>query len=133
MLIDIHAHSLGGDFVNRDEIVLKVIERFNIDKIYISNLCAAIPTKDEVAFVNEQTAQLVKKAPDRIGGYVYISPEHDNAVENVGVDRILFGTDCPINCTASLGQLDEIELSEEDKDKIRYKNALKIFDRSFRL
>lgn len=248
MLIDIHAHSLGGDFVNRDEMLFKVIERYNFDKMYISNLCGAIPTEDEVTFVNEQTAQLVKKAPDRIGGYVYISPEHKNAVdvlkkgieeqgfegvkfwisaycddpvcyktvekiidygvplllhtfhkavnqlpfettgehvanlakrypelkiimahlggncyhgipairdlknvwvdfsgssyrsdelpytvENVGVDRILFGTDCPINCTVSLGQLDEIELSEDDKDKIRYKNALKILDRNFRL
>ena len=248
MLIDVHAHSLVGDFVNRDEVVLRAIDTYNVDKIYISNLCAAIPTEDEVTFVNNQTAELMKKAPGRIGGYVYISPEHKNAVdvlkkgieeqgfegvkfwisaycddpvcnktvekmidygvplllhafhkavgqlpyettgehvanlakrypelkiimahlggncyhgipairdlenvwvdfsgssyradelpytiENVGTDRILFGTDCPIGYTASLGQLEEIELSDDDRDKICYKNALKIFDRSFRL
>ena len=248
MLIDVHAHSLAGDFKNRNEMVMRALDTYNVDKIYISNLCGATPSEDEVTFVNNQTAELVKALPDRIGGYAYISPEHKNAVdvlkkgieeqgfegvkfwistycddpvcnktvekmidygvplllhafhkavnqlpfettgehvanlakrypelkiimahlggnsyhgipairdlenvwvdfsgssykadelqyavENVGTDRILFGSDWPILYTSSLGQLEELDLPEEEKDKIRYKNALKIFDRNFRL
>ena len=248
MLIDVHAHSLCGSSYNQDDAVLKAIEKFNVDKIYVSNLHGATPTEEEVAIANSQLVDLIKKAPGRIGGYVYISPEHSNAldvlkkgieeqgfegvkfwistfcddpvayktvekiidygvpllihsfhkatgqlpfettgkhvanlakrypelkiimahlggncydgipairdyenvwvdysgtmyradelpyaIENVGVDRVLFGTDCPIIYTSSLGQIQEIDLPEEDKDKICYKNALKVFDRNFRL
>lgn len=57
----------------------------------------------------------------------------DYAVERVGADRIVFGSDMPITYLVNYGQVEEAELSQEDKDRIYYKNALELFDRSLKV
>jgi len=248
VIIDIHAHSWVYDNVNRDDLILKVIEKFGIDKIYISNVYAPSPTEEEVGLANKAAETLAKSHPEHIGAFLYLSPEHQNAldvlkrgiedqgfegvkfwlstfcddmvvnksveriidygvpllihsfhkstgqmdnesigvnvanlakrypelkiimahlggncyngipairdcknvwvdisssiyraddlnytVENIGVDRVLFGTDCPIAYSSCIGQVLEADLTNEEKDRIFYKNALKVLDRSFRL
>lgn len=66
-------------------------------------------------------------------GSIFRGDDMAYAIEMLGVDRILFGSDMPGNYIVNLGQVLELPLSEEAKDKILYKNALKVFDRNFRL
>lgn len=57
----------------------------------------------------------------------------DYAVERVGTDRIVFGSDMPITYLVNYGQVEEAELTAEDKERIYCKNALELFDRHFRV
>ncbi|PYI54850.1 amidohydrolase family protein [Paenibacillus flagellatus] len=57
----------------------------------------------------------------------------DYAVERVGVDRIVFGSDMPITYLVNYGQVEEADLTAEQKERIYYKNALELFDRSLKI
>ena len=83
MIIDIHAHGCtpGGNLKVNEQRLLRAAEKYNIDKIYISNLMAAYPTKEQVDEGNLRAFEFIKKNPSKIGGFVYISHEHDNAVD----------------------------------------------------
>lgn len=49
----------------------------------------------------------------------------------LGADRILFGSDMPgLSFLVSYGQILEADLTGEERDKILYKNTLKLFERS---
>jgi len=51
------------------------------------------------------------------------------AVNEIGADRILFGTDSPLYFAAmQRARIDYADISAEDKKKILYGNALKLFD-----
>lgn len=66
-----------------------------------------------------------------ISGSLYRRDELDYAVRLLGADRILFGTDSPgVNFLVSRGQVEEADLTNEQRNLIYYKNALKIFDRA---
>ena len=54
------------------------------------------------------------------------------AIEMLGADRILHGSDMPGSYLVNLGQLMELDIPQEDKDKIMFRNADKLFDRDFR-
>jgi predicted TIM-barrel fold metal-dependent hydrolase len=47
-------------------------------------------------------------------------------VEQLGAERILFGTDMPGSYLVNAGQIEEAQLSLEQKDMIYYLNAKKI-------
>jgi len=49
------------------------------------------------------------------------------AIEAIGEDRILFGTDMPGGGRQCVAQVEEAELTQIQKDKIYYRNAQKIF------
>lgn len=54
-------------------------------------------------------------------------PIQQAIIEKHGTDKILFATDCPWHePSMELFQLDRLGLSEDEKDKIKYKNAMKI-------
>ena len=250
MIIDIHAHGCtpGGNLAYNEERLLKASQKYDIAKIYISNLMASFPTKEQVDEGNLLAYNFMKKHPDKIGGFLYISHEHDNAldvlkrgiedqgfegvkiwvsekcdsplmdkvaektieygvpmlihcfhksrnqgvkesvgknvanlakrfpelkiimahlggnpyngipmirdlknvwvdlscsmflgdyldytVENIGAERILFGTDMIGPYLNNVGKVLHLNISDEEKDLIFYKNALKILDRNFRL
>lgn len=57
----------------------------------------------------------------------------DYAVERVGADRIVFGSDMPITYLVNYGQVEEADLTEEQREMIYSKNALQLFDRSYRV
>lgn len=248
MIIDVHTHIWGYDYQATKSELLKAIERYHIDKIYVSGLTDYVPTKEKVKEANHEVELFIREHKEVIGGYVYVSPEHDNAVEVIrrgiekqgmegiklwvstfcdeecvnpvmeqaiaygvpvlvhafhkanrqvpkeslgnhvaniarrypkakilmahfggncyhgipairdcknvwvdfsgsifagdamdyavqylGADRILFGTDMGGSYLVNLGQVLEAKLSGEEQDKILYKNALHLFDRNFLL
>jgi len=51
----------------------------------------------------------------------------DYTVETIGEDRILFGTDLPSGGRQCVAQVEETNLTQQQKEKIYYKNAQKIF------
>ena len=57
----------------------------------------------------------------------------DYAVERVGVERIVFGSDMPITYLVNFGQVEEADLTAEQKDRIYYKNALELFDPNYKV
>lgn len=247
-VIDMHAHIWFGRVEDGKSKLLKTIEKYNVDEIYVSPLAGYFPTEEEVCAMNKIAADFSKENSDCIKSYVYISPEHKNAVdvlkkgieeqnmigakvwvsdrcdsenmnplaemlieynlpvlihsfkksvpqvanestsvnirnlalrypelkiimahvdgncyhgvqlirdlknvwvdvsgttnrtneveyavENLGADKVLFGTDLP-GCSFAIpyGKVLEAGISEESKEKILYKNTLKVFDASFR-
>ena len=66
-------------------------------------------------------------------GSIFSGDMINYAAEYVGADRILFGTDMPGGYLINVGQVLGADLTEEERDKIFYKNAQKLLDRNFRL
>lgn len=85
MIIDIHAHGCtpGGKLDVNEKKLLHASEKYDIAKIYISNFMARYPTKEQVDEGNLSASEFIKKNPSKIGGFVYVSHEHDNAVDVV--------------------------------------------------
>lgn len=65
---------------------------------------------------------------------IYRGDELQYTIEQIGADRIMFGTDVPsVNPIVNRGKVEELDLTQEEKDKIYYKNTLKFFDPSFHI
>lgn len=60
-------------------------------------------------------------------GSIFVGDAIDYSVECLGADRVLFGTDMIGSYLVNYGQVLEAKLSEEERDKIFYKNAQKLF------
>ena len=79
-IIDMHAHI----WRNRADACAKTMhqaaERFGIEKILVSALGSHYPDQAEVAELNALTEKLIRQDP-LFGGYVTISPEHDNSLD----------------------------------------------------
>lgn len=80
MVIDIHAHLWDRGFTENKREILHACEQYNIDKVYISGLGVQFPDEQEIARLNRETAAFMHEASDRIGGFCYINPVHDNAL-----------------------------------------------------
>lgn len=66
-------------------------------------------------------------------GTMFRRDDVDYAVERLGVDRIVFGSDMPITFAVNYGQVEEANLTPEQKERIYWKNALELFDREYRI
>jgi uncharacterized protein len=66
-------------------------------------------------------------------GTFFRRDELDYAIRQIGAERIVFGSDITITYLVNVGQVEEAELTPEQKDRIYYKNALKLFDRKQQL
>ncbi len=64
-------------------------------------------------------------------GTIYHGEDLNYAVDNIGAERILYGTDNLY--LPNIGQVLGADLTDDEKDMIFYKNAQKLLDRSFRL
>ena len=64
-------------------------------------------------------------------GTIYHGDDLNYAVENLGADRILFGTDN--SYLTNIGQIHGADLTITQREMIFYKNAQKLLDRNFRL
>ena len=80
-LIDMHAHLWLKRAEDEKIKLLKTIEKYNIDEMYISVLSGYFPTEEQVSVMNKIIEDFSKENPQTIKGYVYISPEHKNAVD----------------------------------------------------
>ncbi len=81
-IIDAHAHiffHLRNQELDKQKI-LKTIEKYEIDEMYVSGLNGYFPSVDAVDEINEYVGRFSAEHPDRIKGYVYVSPEHENAL-----------------------------------------------------
>lgn len=65
-----------------------------------------------------------------ISGSIFRRDDVDYTIKQIGAERVLFGTDMNGSFLVNLGQIEEADLSNEERDLIYYKNALKILDRS---
>lgn len=80
MVIDVHAHLWMGHVEQNKAEILAAMERYGISKVFVSGLGAHVPTPDEVMQQNRAVYDFTREEPDRIYGYVYVSPEHSDAV-----------------------------------------------------
>jgi len=79
-IIDMHAHIWRNRAEAGAAAMHKAAERFGIEKILVSALGSHYPDQAEVAELNELTEQLIRQDA-LFGGYVTISPEHDNSLD----------------------------------------------------
>ena len=80
-IIDMHAHIWMWGIEATTERLIKSIEAYGVSKTFVSTLSTAYPDCDMVRQMNEQTCLLMKKYPQYIEGYVYVGPEHPDALD----------------------------------------------------
>ena len=68
-----------------------------------------------------------------LSGSIYGGDALNYAVENVGAERILFGSDMPVSFLVNVGKVQGADLSQEQREMIYWKNAKKLLNRSFRV
>ena len=68
-----------------------------------------------------------------ISGSIFRRDEVDYTKKLIGADRILFGTDMPGSYFTNFGQIEDADLTPEEKELIYSGNALKILDRKERI
>lgn len=86
---------MSEDFQRDKQVILQAMERYQVEKTYVSALGGYVPNPEEVEGLNRAVAEFVREQPGRIGGYVYVSPEHANAqdvvrrgVEDAGMEGV---------------------------------------------
>lgn len=70
---------------------------------------------------------------DNSGGSFFKGDDMNYTVQNVGAERVLFGTDMPSCCGSNIGQILGADLTDEQRELIFHKNARKLLDTNFRL
>ena len=81
-VIDMHTHLWQGSYEKDKKDLLCAMEDYHIDKIYVSGLSHfGNPLPEMVEEVNREVGLFIRAHPDQVGGYVYVSPEHENAVD----------------------------------------------------
>jgi len=66
-------------------------------------------------------------------GSIFAGEAVNYAAEYIGAERILFGSDGPGCFHINVGQVKGADLTDEEKEMIFSKNALKLLDRNFKL
>lgn len=79
-IIDIHAHIWKDREKNEAELMRRAADAFGVERILVSALGRHTPDKDEITYFNSKTEQLIKE-DSLFGGYVTVSPEHDNSLD----------------------------------------------------
>ena len=80
-LIDMHAHIFcANDIEHEKRIILRNIEAYGIDRVCVSALDGFFPSTDDVEMMNRAAYLFTKEHPESISAYVYVSPEHENAL-----------------------------------------------------
>lgn len=80
MVIDIHAHIWGGQVERCRALLLEAMERYGIDRVYVSGLQSLVPSCEEVECLNRAVAAFMREEPARIGGAVYCNPRNPDTV-----------------------------------------------------
>ncbi len=80
-VVDMHAHLWLSNYEKNKSDILKGIEDYNIDMVFVSGLVSYMPDKDSVEKVNNEVYKFAKGNPNHIKAYTYISPEHNNALD----------------------------------------------------
>ena len=80
-LIDMHAHIFAANGYEKEKgRILKTVECYGIDRVCISTLNGFFPSEDDVENMNLGAYNFTKEHPEIVSAYVYVSPEHKNAL-----------------------------------------------------
>ena len=80
-IIDMHSHLFYNRGVESEkQKILVACEKYGISEAYVSALAGFYPSEDEVSELNLSVAAFSRENPGLIKGYVYLSPEHKNAL-----------------------------------------------------
>ena len=80
-IIDMHAHLFYDRGLEKEKrIILNNIEKYSISETYVSALSSFFPSEEDVKALNASVLSFVLEEPKYIKGYVYVSPEHKNAL-----------------------------------------------------
>ena len=84
MIIDVHMH-LWGDHESTKSEILKVCERHDVRKTFISTLLGTLqqPNEEEIRTGNDITYRFMKSAPSLIKGLAYLNPLNDNCADEL--------------------------------------------------
>lgn len=88
---------------------------------------------------NKEAIELIEKLPNLYGDTAWVDPKHViEMIRKCGSDKILFGTDNPIDgidtyahptvCSIYLSNIFKQELSKVDYENIMFRNAIKLFN-----
>lgn len=83
MIIDIHTHIWGNRASDCEHQLLKAIELYGIDRIYVSGLQSFYSDEEEVAHLNACVADLMRRHPKQMGGAVYVNPNNKNTLYTI--------------------------------------------------
>ena len=109
-----------------------LMERHPKLKLYLSHTGGALPYQAGRMDKNSKAAKLPRPVTDYMKRMVTdtVSPHSAGmkfAIDYFGIDNVMYGTDYPCwDPAACLKLLDEIELSDADKQKLFYDNARRI-------
>lgn len=81
MIIDIHAHLWGSRYEEDKKSILKAMEQYSLDRVYISALRSYISDAEEIDFLNKLVYDFMQEEPGRIGGAVYVNPRNANVMD----------------------------------------------------
>lgn len=82
MIIDVHAHIMSFDWEEDVRRLLKVADRYGVDRYYFSCLDgSAHPDEENVARGNAIAAKCVKDYPGLFRGYVHVNPRSSDALD----------------------------------------------------
>lgn len=93
---------------------------------------------------NKEAIELIQKSPNLYGDTAWVQPEHSiNMIKKYGSEKLLFGTDNPIDgldtyahptiCSIYLSDEFKNSISKEDYDNVMFKNAIKLFNLPFNI
>ncbi len=108
---------------------------------HIANLAQRYPEAKIVmahtggnAYLAVKTVKPYPNVAIDISGSLLRSGTLEYTVEHLGADRVVFGSDFPyVPYAICAGKVEEADLSDEIKDKIWYRNSLRIYDKGWKV
>lgn len=81
MIIDIHAHIWAGRYEPDKQEIIKACKGYKISKVYVSALKSYYSDQAEIEELNSEVAKFIKEEPDIIGGFCYVNPSNNDALD----------------------------------------------------
>ena len=81
MIIDIHTHIWGNRIEDCRQKILTAIQRYGIDRVYVSGLQTFYSDEAEIDHLTGAVAQFMHDEPELIGGAVYVNPRNNNTLD----------------------------------------------------
>lgn len=81
MIIDIHTHVWGHSPKDSKTMLLKAMDRYGLDRIYVSGLQSYVSDEEEVDRLNGLVYEFMQQEPERVGGAVYVNPLNSNVMD----------------------------------------------------
>ncbi len=83
MLIDVHAHLWKGRYEDDKKTILRLAEKYHVDRFYISSLGSLYPDREEIEELNGETRAFMKEEPGLVSGYCYVNPALESSLDTL--------------------------------------------------